>query len=263
MNSPCNLNGLNILVTRPYEQALVLSELISKSHGRPVSFPTLEIIGPENKNQIRLKLSKLTEAHLLIFISPNAVKYSFPLMPDNIPSNLYIAAIGSTTAKVLYEHGLEPQIVPEANMDSEELLSMLKKQKLDGRKILIIRGNQGRDYLKKGLEDLGAVTEYIEVYRTRIPERDAKNLVDNWDKFVDVVTVTSVQILENLFILTGDRGKEKIKKTPILVVSQRLAEKAKLLGCKKIYIASSANDENMMKGLCEAHKDLISKNNSD
>tara|TARA_Y100001935_G_C17311772_1_gene517177 strand:+ start:15750 stop:16526 length:777 start_codon:yes stop_codon:yes gene_type:complete len=258
MNIPCSLDGLNILVTRPSEQANELAELISKAHGRPVNFPTIEILGPSNKKEIKQKLSEITESYLLIFISTNSVKYAFPLMPESIPENLNIAAIGTTTARKLDEFGLKPQIVPQTNMDSEELLFLLKNKKLKDKKIFIIRGNNGRNYLKEELEKLGAKTEYLEVYRTEIPKRDARNLIDNWDKFVDVVTVTSAQILENLFILAGSGGEKKLKKTPILVASKRLAERAKSLGCEEIYTASSAKDESMLKSLCEIRKNFLS-----
>mgnify|MGYP000532489885 CR=1 FL=1 len=61
---------------------------------------------------------------LLIFVSANAVRYAFPLMPDKIPLDLQVAAVGTATARALEEHGLDPTLVPDSRMDSEGLLAL-------------------------------------------------------------------------------------------------------------------------------------------
>lgn len=250
----CSLGGLSVLVTRPAEQAAALAEAISGAHGRPVTFPTLEILGPGDKKAARAALADLAAIDLLVFVSANAVRYAFPLMPDNIPLNLQVAAVGKATAKALDEVGLEPTVVPETSMDSEGLLAMPQLQQVSGQRIVIVRGNGGRELLRETLQQRGASVGYVEVYRRRIPERNPANLIGNWEQMVEAVTATSAQILDNLFTLLGDEGAPLLQKTPLVVVSKRIAEQAAEHGCQIIYVANSAQDRDIVASLCEVYE---------
>lgn len=254
---PCDLAGLSVLVTRPEQQALGLCEAIQAARGRPIRFPALEILGPEDKRGVRAQLAELGGIDLLIFISANAVRFAFPLMPDNIPLELPVAAVGTATARALEEHGLEPTVTPAGSMDSVGLLAMPALQAVEGKRILIVRGNGGRETLKQTLEQRGASVSYCEVYRRRIPQRNPSNLLRNWSQMVEVVTVSSAQILDNLFTLLGETGAPLLQETPMLVVSARIAEQAADRGCRIVYVADSATDPDVVRGLCEISSDLF------
>jgi uroporphyrinogen-III synthase len=246
---PCNLGGLNVLVTRPAEQAAEFAEKVSAVHGRPVSFPTLEVLGPPDKQAARARLAGLRSVDVLVFVSANAVRYAFPMMPDDIPLDLQVAAVGAATARALEEIGLDPTLVPE-RMDSEGLLALPQLQSVEGQHILIVRGNGGRETLRETLQARGAQVDYVEVYRRRIPERNPANLIRNWDRLVDVVTATSAQILDNLFTLLGEEGVPLLQATPLIVPSRRIAEHAAQRGCERVLVADSAMDEDMLRALC-------------
>jgi len=250
---PCNLGGLSVLVTRPAAQAAALAEAISAAHGRPISFPALEILGPGDKQMARAQLADLARFDLLIFISANAVRYAFPLLPDNIPLDLQIAAVGKATAQALREVGLDPTLVPQDSMDSEGLLALPPLREARGRQILIVRGNGGRELLKETLEQRGAQVDYVEVYRRRLPQRNPANLIANWGQMVEAVTATSGQILDNLFTLLGAQGASLLQATPLVVVSERIAEQAAARGCRIIYLANSARDNDIVRSLCEVY----------
>lgn len=247
----CHLGGLNVLITRPEEQANALAEAIQQAHGRPIRFPAMEILGPPDKKAAKAALADLTGIDLLIFISANAVRYAFPLMPDNIPLNLSVAAIGQATANALDEIGLEPTLVPDQQLNSEGLLALTEMQQVTGKRITIVRGNGGREILKQTLEERDASVDYIEVYRRQIPKRNPANLIANWPNMVDVVTISSGEILQNLMGMLGDSGTALLKTTPILVASPRIAEQAADSGFNSIYVAESALDQDILRALCE------------
>ena len=246
--SPINLAGLNVLITRPAAQASTFAEAVQKAHGRPVCFPTLEILGPADKTAVQHALAPLQTVDLLIFTSANAVQYAFPLLPEHIPLNLPIAAIGNATATALTEVGLPPTITPD-NPQTEGLLALPDLQAVQGLRILIVRGEGGRETLKNTLEERGAQVNYVEVYRRRCPERNPKNLIQNWKALVDTVTITSNEILDNLYHLLGETGQPLLQATPLVVPSARVAEHAKLLGCHSIHQANSALDHDMLSAL--------------
>jgi uroporphyrinogen-III synthase len=251
-----------VLVTRPAHQAEGLCDLIAAAHGRPVRFPTLEIRGPADKHAARAALAGIRNGDLLIFVSANAVQYAFPLLPDRLPLELAIAAVGTATAKALEAHGLDPTVVP-SRMDSEGLLEMpaLQEAQLAGRGVFLLCGNDGRELLQETLIARGADLHRIEVYRRQLPERRAAavNLVGGWDMLVDVVTATSNAILDNLFVMLGEDGAGLLRDTPLVVISARMAEHARDLGCNKVTVAVSARDADMLAALCRLETELGSR----
>ena len=249
--APCDLGGLSVLVTRPAEQAAEFAEQVAAARGRPVTFPVLEILGPADKHAVRRQLADLARVDLLVFVSANAVRYAFPQMPDHIPLDLRVAAVGRATARALEAVGLDPTVVPESRFDSEGLLALPALQDVAGWRILIVRGDGGRELLRETLEARGAHVGYVEVYRRRIPQRNPANLIRNWDSLVDAVTVTSVQILDNLFTLLGEEGAPLLHRTPLVAPGRRVAEHAAARGCERVIVARSAMDADMLAALCQ------------
>ncbi|WP_457668567.1 uroporphyrinogen-III synthase [Thiolapillus sp.] len=247
----CHLRGLSVLVTRPADQAEKLCGMIEVAHGRPLRFPAMEIVPVADADAARQVLAGNDGDSLLIFISVNAVSHAFPLLPDELPLNTEIAAIGAATAAALEAHGLPATLVPEPRFDSESLLALGALQDLQGRHVIIVRGKGGRELLRQELEKRGATVVYAEVYERRIPERNAGNLVRGWAQMVDAVTVTSSEMLDNLLQMLGEKGRELLRETPLVVLSERTAEHAFELGCRRVWVTDVAGDRGILQALCE------------
>ena len=242
-----DLGGLSVLVTRPRQQATRLCEMIEAAHGRPIRFPAMAIEPALDADACRAILRR--QADLLIFTSANAVEFAFPLLPDALPIDLQIAAVGNATAARLRDIGLEPTLVPPDRQDSEGLLALPELQHPAGRKILIIRGVGGRPLLGDTLKQRGAEITYAEVYRRTLPQQSPRNLLAGWERMVDAVIVTSNEILDNLLLLLGKEGREKLCRTPLVVISQRLADHAAELGCRDLLLADGAGDAALLTAL--------------
>jgi len=254
---PCNLAGLSVLVTRPEQQSEGLCDLIQAAHGRPIRFPAIEILGPADKHAARAALKGASRADVLIFVSANAVQYAFPLLPGQLPLDMDIAAVGSATARALAGSGLDPTLVPQ-RMDSEGLLALPALQDVGGKSVYILRGNGGRELLSQTLRERGAEVCQVEVYRRELPQRRAAaaNLVRGWGQLVQVVIATSNAIVDNLYSLLGDEGAEHLRTTPMVVVSQRMAEYVIERGCENVHVANSATDADLLATLCELEESL-------
>ena len=250
-NQNHHLRGLSVLVTRPREQADALCEAIEGAHGRPVRFPALEILPPEDPQAAQAVLAKAAEADLLIFVSANAAHFAFDLLPDILPQGLAIAAVGRATARALEAIGLEPNLVPEGRYDSEGLLALPQLQAMSGRRVIIVRGEGGRETLRQVLEERGAQVSYAEVYRRRCAKRSSQNLVANWSSLVEAVVVTSVQSLHCLWDLLGEAGQAKLRATPLVVLSERIAQAARALGCDQVRVTAQADDHAILDCLFE------------
>jgi uroporphyrinogen-III synthase len=255
--SPCDLAGLSVLVTRPAHQSEALCELIQGARGRPVRFPALEILGPSDKHAARAALAGAKRADILIFVSANAVQYAFPLLPEQLPLDVEIAAVGGATAQALRQAGLDPTLVPE-RMDSEGLLALPQLRTVPGKSVYVLRGDGGRELLGDTLRERGAEVHQVEVYRRQIPQHPAgvANLLRHWSQLVQVVTASSNAILDNLFTLLGEEGAALLRSTPLVVVSQRMAAHAVDRGCEAVYVANSARDADVLSALCEVEAGL-------
>ncbi len=247
----CDLKGMGVLVTRPEGQAGPLCDLIAARGGRPEPFPAIEIRGPLDPRPLQALLDRLGGFHMAIFISPNAVRYGLALLGERRwPPRLKIAAVGRGTALALEKAGLKAGIVPKERFDSEALLAAPELNDVAGRRIVIFRGNGGRPLLGDTLRQRGAEVAYAEVYRRLRPAADVEPLLRRWRSDIQVVTVTSGDILDNLAAMLGARGLKYLRETPLLVISERMRAQAGKLGCIRIILAQGADNVAVLRALC-------------
>ncbi len=162
------LHGLRIAITRPQGQAGELIGRIRAAGGEAIALPLLEIAGPEQELSAEELARRLQAAGLVVFISPNAVRMACRLLPAAHWPRVPLACIGQGTARALREAGLGEPLVPPAGADSEALLALPELASLEGRRVLIVRGEGGRELLADTLARRGARVEHAVVYR-RLP----------------------------------------------------------------------------------------------
>jgi uroporphyrinogen-III synthase len=247
----CSLQGVGVLVTRPSGQGEGLCRLITEQGGRAIHFPTISIGSAVDQAAARDILQRLSDYHLAIFISPNAVRYGLGLMAGvEVPAGVKVCAVGKGTARALTEQGIEVDVRPDGRFDSEALLLQPELNHVDGKRILILRGNGGRELLADSLRQRGAEVDYAEVYSRTPATADAGRLIAAWKQDVQIVTVTSVETLENLMALLGKAGSAMLYNTPLVVVSERILIRAQELGCRYVILADEASDQGLLRALC-------------
>ncbi len=245
-----DLAGIGVLVTRPEQQAGPLCDLIAHHGGIPIRLPALEIHGPADPAAVTALLERIDRYQLAIFISPNAVRYGLPMLWERcLPGYLRIAAVGKGTARRLAEQGQPADLFPEERFDSEALLALSALKQVEGQRILIFRGNGGRSLLGDTLRQRGGRVDYAEVYRRERPELDAGPLLARWGSEVQVVTATSNEILTNLTAMLGEQGRAQCRGTPLVVISERMRQRAAELGWRRVTVARRADDEAVLEAV--------------
>lgn len=254
------LHGAHILVTRPAHQADKLCRLIEQSGGVPVSFPTLEIVGLDSEftgsdsaqNSGPSQLPRLTDYQWLIFTSANAVNFAMKANGGKIAefTQVQIAAIGKATQNALNAAGIPVALTPGRGMDSESLLAepLMQAVNVIGAKILIVKGQGGRDELAKVLHERGCRVDFWEVYKRVMPDTDCsglKRLLDR-DK-LDAIVITSSESLRNLVSMAGENDNNNLVKIPLIVISNRIKQFAAELGFARIKVAESPADEAILE----------------
>ncbi len=247
----CDLTGIGVLITRPLGQAEPLCDLICAQGGNAMRFPTIAIHGPEDPARARALLRQLPKYDLAIFVSPNAVRYGVELLGEHgVPPRLPVAAVGKGTARVLSEMGIAVDVLPQQRFDSEALLGLPQLTQVAGKRVLILRGNGGRPLLGDTLHERGAEVQYVEVYTRQYLTTDATALLSTWYEQVQIVTVTSCEILDGLFRILGEPGQPRLCQTPLVVVSERIRDRALELGCNQIIVAPEASDQGLLRAVC-------------
>lgn len=245
------LCDLGIVVTRPKEQAENLAQLISAAGGRPILFPVLEILDVSDLNPLHQVIKELDQYHAAIFISPTAVSKAMNLIKAqrDWPQQLPVFAVGRGSKKALEHFGVDKVQIPPARSDSEALLELPELQNMQNKRVVIFRGDGGREVLGDELIKRGAQLTYAECYRRSKPNVAAGALLYHWARNeLDAVTVTSSEGLHNLFDLVGKLGQQWLKKTPVFVTHPRVAAIAQELGLEKV-VVTEPEDQGLLTGL--------------
>ena len=247
------LNGRGILVTRPAHQADAVCALIEACGGRALRLPVLEIRPAVDATAMQAGLARLPEYDVAVFVSANAVRHTLDaLAPRPWPPTVAVAAVGAATARALEERGLPVTYCPERDYTSEALLALPTLRDMHDRRVLILRGNGGRDHLREILSARGAAVDYLEVYRRAQPDIDPTPWLARWRAGeIAAVLITSGESLRQLRAIVGTLGQELLRATPLIVAHARIRDLARELGLDgPVLVADDATDAAMVKKLC-------------
>ena len=163
-----------VIITRPLAQARPLADRVA-ALGRPVELlPLLEIQPLPDQTPLQAALAGLADYALVAFVSPNAIDATFAHIAQ-WPAGVTLAVLGEGSRAALAAHGITPAnahiVSPadSAHSDSEHLLQTLDLAALRGRRVLIVRGESGRELIADGLRAAGADVVVVAAYRREVP----------------------------------------------------------------------------------------------
>lgn len=247
------LEGLGVLITRPAQLNAKLAELVRRAGGEAILFPTLEIAEIADSAPLYAIIDRLEQFDLAVFISPNAVEKGITLIRSKreLPPNMKIAAVGQGGVNALARQGITRVLATPSGNDSEALLALPELRQVAGWRVVIFRGEGGRETLKEGLVQRGADVAYAECYRRRKPDDDPASVqaLGETGK-IGAITVTSVESARNLRDMLGERSWDWLKRTPLFALHPRIAATARELGWEKVF-ATGPGDEGLVEGLVE------------
>ncbi|MBW2182560.1 MAG: uroporphyrinogen-III C-methyltransferase [Deltaproteobacteria bacterium] len=209
------LVGKTVAVTRAREQARPLIDLLEQAGAEVILFPTIEIIEPKSFKQMDAKINRIKEYDYLVFTSANGVKSFLSRMQKlhkdlRCLNEITIAALGEITAQVLREHLLYPEIIPRT-FTSKHLAGEFKKEKIKGKKALLMRSEISSDLLPRELKKMGAKVDEVSAYTVRKPRVDSKKVAPLFkERKVDLVTFTSPSTFANFCALMKGKPLAKL-----------------------------------------------------
>ncbi|WP_456397213.1 uroporphyrinogen-III synthase [Desulfurobacterium sp.] len=165
----------------------------------------------------------------IVFSSKNGVKHFFSRIPAGHVRDTQIIAVGKSTAKLLEEKGIEP-LIPE-NFSGEGLIELIKNSKLKG-KFLLIKPKKARNLLSEFLKKDGNIVQEVITYETVTNTEAADELTKEIVKGFEITTFTSPSTFKSFLKLSGEKGKQLLKKTKTIPIGHVTAEVIQKAGFK-------------------------------
>lgn len=254
------LSGVRTLICRPEESAQALSSAMSSLGADCYIFPTLDIIQTNISDEDRQCILNLDQYQKVIVTSQHAAKLGLELIDTywpQLPIGQTWLAIGQKTASLLAEASIKLDI-PKQDFTSESLLKIAQLQKVKHEKILIIKGEEGRDTLTQVLSKRGAKVEAIQVYRRSRPAYTSDQITEALLNFnASYIVALSGETLLNLISLCEEHNIDLSSKT-FVVPSHRVANIAYEHGFKSVLIPANLKPIDLIKCITK-HKNSTLK----
>lgn len=278
-----------VIITRPLAQARPLAARVAALGHTVEVLPLLEITPLAQPVELLAALARLT-AHqphsqpqsqpqsqphsplhpqpyyqLVAFVSPNAIDAAFAHL-TTVPPGVTWAVVGEGSRLALAAHGVASPaahvVSPHdtAHSDSEHLLQTLDLAALNGRRVLIIRGDGGRELLADGLRAAGAQVDVVPAYRRAPPaltaelEATLRRLLARDNDWI----ITSSEALRGLCDILAELDARapsgetscvvSMQQQHLIVPHARIAETAHNLGFSRTSLTGSG-DERLLAAL--------------
>lgn len=245
--------GYGIVITRPAREAQRLAALIGEAGGVPLVYPVIDILDAPDLQALDDAIARLQDFDFAIFISPSAVDKAMTRIQSQraLPAGLLCAVIGPGSLRALQKLGVPNVIAPPPDAgrnqryqryDSEALLALPHLQHMQGKRVVIFRGDGGRELLSDTLTARGAIVQTVTCYRRGKPSFDAVELNAIGQRGeVAALIITSSEGLRNLCAHLG-AGGAWLHTTPLIVPHPRIAAVARELGFACV-VESASGDE--------------------
>ncbi|HEY1997652.1 fused uroporphyrinogen-III synthase HemD/membrane protein HemX [Paraburkholderia sp.] len=275
-NSSSHASGrasYTVVITRPAGQSDALIAQLAAAGVAALQFPLIAITHAEDLGPLHAALASLERYALVVFVSPNAVDYAFGQYKAIWPHALPVGVVGPGSVAALARHGVEAPayqvISPSAEVDdeaarfdSEALFAAIDARlgaaSLEGKRVLIVRGDGGREWLAERLREAGTEVETVAAYRRLVPEPT----VGAWARVHTLLEgephawlVTSSEGVRNLDELAQEHLNAgeiaQLKRAALVTPHPRIAQTARGLGFDSITV-SGAGDERIARALLAA-----------
>jgi uroporphyrinogen-III synthase len=255
-NTAGPLAGISVLITRPIMPASRTARRLAVLGATPLMYPTILIKSSIEKEQIETVQTSLLNAYAVIFVSPSAVSVTLA-EGVKLPHTVKVFAPGLGTAEELNLHGISNIVTPLKSFDSEGLLELtdLQAAHVNGKRILIFRGDSGRELLHDELEHRGAHVELYTAYHRYAPETPPARLLELLTaNKINVISIMSSSAVTNLVSLVPAQVRNQILfSLPVYASHKRIKAAAEVQGFLNV-IETGPGDKGLITSLLNLRK---------
>lgn len=231
------MSAWRLLLTRPAEDCAALAQTLAAQGIASHCMPLLAIEALAETAAQRSTFAELQRYCAVIVVSKPAARIGLQLLAQQgtPPPDLPWFSVGAATAAVLAERGLCVYF-PDSGDDSEALLAVPALLQAiaaaPAPRVLILRGEGGREFLAERLRGQGVTVDYLPLYRRVLPQYAPGELSRRVRaERLNGLVVSSGQGLEHLLQL-ADGDWPALARLPLFVPSPRVAEQARAAGAQ-------------------------------
>lgn len=225
-----------VLVLRPQPGADETVALLRRHGIAAVALPLLDIEALAPSPAARATVQRLDEFDRILFTSPAAVRHGLALIDafwPQYPLRPLWLAVGARTRALLADAGIKA-LAPPDDESAEGLLGLDAMQVPELRKVLLVRGEGGRDIIASTLAARGVRVEHLVVYRRR-----ARQAALPAPARISALVASSGDVVDALLANDGLRLSDR----PLIVPSERVATRAREAGFERVKVAHGAGGE--------------------
>lgn len=247
--NPAPLTGRHIITTRPAGQESALVNALVDLGASVQNFPVIAIVPADPAPLRDLTLEAYS---LAFFVSPNAIAQALSIRPrSEWPASLRVAAVGPASLAALNKEGFEAVLSPARDFDSEGVLALpeFSPEAVTGRRILIVRGDGGRELLADTLRERGAEVTTVSCYRRIRATLDTAPLSSQFHSGkLSALVFSASQGLTFFLEIMGPIGAQMLRELPVFAPHPRICEALRAAGVPTP-ILTPGGDEGIAKGI--------------
>lgn len=243
----------SVLLTRSAEDNQRLIPRLQQQGIAARSLPLLQIEPQAETPQQRSMMLDLDRYHAVMAVSPIAARLGLERLDaywPQPPLGIEWFAVGAGTAAVLQAYGL-PVEFPRDGQDSEALLRLPAWNRLLGLpdlRVLIWRGDGGREYFSTTIREAGGRVDLMELYQRAAPPALAQDLIAAADAGCKGVVILSGQALQHWQCAAGSAWEQQ-RHWRCWVPGERVAGMAQQLGCTDVVSCRGADDDSVIAAI--------------
>jgi len=242
------LAGATVVATRPSTSAGAIKRRIAALGGAALSLPGVGVRRIDDASGARAALGEARRADVAIFVSPNAVRHAFALLPTlRFARTTTVCAVGRATARALTRRGVSNVAQPGSRQDSEGLLALPQLVRLHGRRVALIGAAGGRELLPATLRARGATLQSVHVYQRCTPRWNRRHFAALENAATPLLTlVSSAEVIANLARCLPRELFARLAAGECVASSLRLAQSARAAGFARVHVAASAGSDDLL-----------------
>jgi uroporphyrinogen III methyltransferase/synthase len=253
------LFGKRILITRQKEQAGEFARLLAALGAEPIEAPLIRILPPDDYAPLDTACARIREFDWVVFASANAVE---PFLNRLLASTadvraLYgvrLCAIGPATAAALARHGLKVDLIPDESVGEAVVDAIGPAAAIAGLKVLLPRGDIGRQVIAHELRRRSAEVTEVIAYRTVLLEPDREGAPDIYrmllERDIDVVTFTSPSAVKSFVSTVGaEPAADLLRTTVVAAIGPVTAEAAAQYNIQTTIVPAEYNIEALAEAI--------------
>ncbi|MGR3807276.1 uroporphyrinogen-III synthase [Pasteurella testudinis DSM 23072] len=249
-----------ILITRPQPNGEALCQLLNQHGFATLYAPLFSIEKGSELNQLPTLLQNLPSGAFVFAVSKNAVSYANQVLSNiglHWRPDLHYFSVGRRSAEYFTALSENPVYYPHPDENSEGLLALPLMQHLNNKKVLVLRGNGGRELFRQQAEARGASVEVVECYQ-RIPkEYDNIQQISVWKRAgISTIVVTSQEILRYLVEFVPKNDHNWLTQCHLITISPRITRLAKEYGWQHISQTVRADNAAILDTLLSLKNEL-------